>query len=120
MTDYPGSLAAWANTTDAARLSEDEAVSTGYWQAIRQAIRQAERLSDPDPDNATPRAPLPTCNAPARYGTSPDMVRMGRAYRAEELVSTVPGLFSTPPNETTAATSTGDGGGGGGGSGGEV
>ncbi|CAN0541506.1 unnamed protein product [Ectocarpus sp. 12 AP-2014] len=120
VTDYPRSLALWAGTTDGARLADDNAERQQYWASFRQAIRQAEhrlgqqqerkdalvqaaeeeaqRVDDGSGGDVTAAArPLSECRSQARYGSGPDMVRMGREYTAGELLQIVPQVFGVHP-----------------------
>ncbi|CBN77500.1 conserved unknown protein [Ectocarpus siliculosus] len=121
VTDYPRSLALWAGTTDGARLDDDDAERQQYWASFRQAIRQAEhrlgqqqeqrdafvqateqeeeaqRADDGFGDVTTAARPVSECRSQARYGSGPDMVRMGKEYTAGELLQIVPQVFGVRP-----------------------
>ncbi|CAB1110589.1 unnamed protein product [Ectocarpus sp. CCAP 1310/34] len=119
VTDYPRSLALWAGTTDGARLADDNAERQQYSESLRQAIRQAEhrlgqqqerkdalvqateeeaqRADNGSGDVTTAARPLSECRSQARYGSGPDMVRMGKEYTAGELLQIVPQVFGVRP-----------------------
>ncbi|CAN0307842.1 unnamed protein product, partial [Ectocarpus sp. 6 AP-2014] len=121
VTDFPRSLALWAGTTDGARLDDDSAERQRYWASFRQAIRQAEhrlgqqqeqreaivqateqeeeaqRADDGFGDVTTAARPVSECGSQARYGSGPDMVRMGKEYTAGELLQIVPQVFGVRP-----------------------
>jgi hypothetical protein len=99
VTNFPESLALWANVNDSDRTvgcDNDETQECAssqeilvaqkrYWDGIRRAVRSAE-ANRPSVEEWRANGPPFDCQKPTRLGVSPDQARINYSFEANELV----------------------------------